>query len=70
MKEASVTTLPFVPTPYLDEKFEDDPTKRVRGKFAKTCASDLMKLLYAARLVRADFLVANTLLARRVSKWW
>jgi hypothetical protein len=68
MKELGVIILPFVPTPFLDEKFEDDPNKVVPGKFAKTCASHLMKLLYAARLARADFLVANTMLARRVSK--
>ncbi len=70
MKELGATTLAFVPTPHLDEKFEDDPTKVVPGKFAKTCASHLMKLLYAARRARADFLVANITLARRVSKWF
>lgn len=69
MKERGITTLPFVHTPYLDEKFDDSPNP-IPGKMAKTCASHLMKVLYAARLTRADLIVATTLLARRVSKWY
>ena len=69
MQERGLTSLPFVPTPYLDEKFDDNPDPPA-GKMAKSCASHLMKVLYAARLTRADLIVATTLLARRVTKWF
>jgi hypothetical protein len=69
MQERGLTSLPFVPTPYLDEKFDDSPNPPA-GKMAKSCASHLMKILYAARLTRADLIVATTLLARRVTKWF
>lgn len=70
MKESGVSSLPYVATPYLDEVFTDDPGLLIQGKFESTCASHLMKLLFSARMVRADIIVATTLLARRVSKWF
>jgi hypothetical protein len=67
MKEAQVTTLPWVPTPSIEDKFE--PALAKKGVFAGSAASHLMKLLYVARLVRGDFLVATTFLSRRIHFW-
>ena len=67
MKEAGVTTLPWVPTPSVEDKFE--PALAKKGIFAGSAASHLMKLLYVARLVHGDFLVATTFLARRIHFW-
>ena len=55
MKEAGVSTLPWVPTPSVEVKFKLSLAKC--GIFADNAASHLMKLLYVARLVRGDFLV-------------
>ena len=70
MSEKGVKSLPYVATPYLDEVFTDDPDKLVIGEFSDSCASHLMKVLFSARMVRADLIVATTLLARRVAKWY
>ena len=53
MKEAGVSTLPWVPTSSLDDKFE--PPRAKHGIFADNAASHLMKLFYVARLVRGVF---------------
>ena len=48
MEECGVKSLPWVPTPSLEDKFE--PTLASPGKFVATAATHLMKLLYVARL--------------------
>ena len=67
-EEIGAKSLPPVRTPYLEEDFlpkgHDGP-----GLQAKSAASHLMKLLFAARLCRPDLLVAITRLASKVSCW-
>lgn len=67
MHEIGVSSLPFVATPFLEDRFADKPGDV--GNQSSTCASHLMKLLYAARMCRPDITVAVTRLASFVSKW-
>ena len=67
LNEAGKSQLSYVPSPSIDDRFDD--ASRKPGMFAKSSASHLMKLLYIARLCRADILVTTTFLARRISQW-
>ena len=67
MKEANVMTLPWVPSPNIDDRFDEQSCKR--GKFADTAASHIMKIMYLARLCRADVVVTASFLARRIHFW-
>ena len=67
MKEAGVLKLPWVPSPTIDDRFDQESAKK--GALADNAASHLMKLLYIARLCRGDILVTTTFLARRISRW-
>ena len=67
MKEAGVKHLAWVPSPSIDDRFDEESSKK--GKFADTALSHLMKLLYIARLCRGDFITTVTFLARRVHFW-
>ena len=67
LKEAGKLQLAHVPSLSIDDRF--DSASECPGVFAKTAASHLMKLLYVARLCRADILVTTTFLARRISRW-
>ena len=66
--EAGAERLAKVRTPYLDEDFA---AKGAEGPdvFPGSASSHLMKILFAARLCRADLLVAVTRLASKVSAW-
>ena len=67
MLEAKVLTLPWVPSPSIDDRFDKESCKR--GVFADTAASHLMKILYISRLCRGDVVVTTSFLARRVHFW-
>ena len=66
MEECTVSSLPWVPSPSIEDKFE--PSLAKPGAQSANRASHL-KLLYFARLVRGDLLVAVTFLARRIHYW-
>ena len=61
MKEIGVSPLKWVPSPFIDDKFESEFAKE--GKQAKTALSHLMKILYLSRLCRGDVLTTTTFLA-------
>ena len=67
MKEIKVSSLPWVPTPSLEDKFEDHYAKK--GKQADTVLSHLMKIMHLSRLCRGDVLTTTSFLARRVHYW-
>ena len=67
MSEIGVTSLPWVPSPSTDDKFEEPFAKK--GKQADTALSHLMKLMYLSRLCRGDVLTTTSFLARRVHYW-
>ena len=67
MKEIGVKSLKWVPTPSLDDRFDEAHAKR--GAQADTALSHLMKIMYIGRLCRGDVLVTTTFLARRIN-WW
>jgi hypothetical protein len=67
MKEAGVKHLAWVPSPSIDNRFDEESSKK--GNFADTALSHLMKLLYIARLCRGDFITTVTFLARRDHFW-
>ena len=52
MAEVGVMSLPCSPSPSIDDRFDKDLAKVVQ--LASNAASQLIKLLYAARLCRAD----------------
>ena len=78
MKEIGVTHLPFKPSPYHAESGDSPAVDSTtigqepslpEGLQSKTCASHLMKLLYAARQTRPDLTTAIVRLASAISKW-
>ena len=54
-------------TPYSSELLAADDAPP--GRFAKTCASHLMRLLFAARMARPDLITAITRMASHISRW-
>ena len=67
MNETSVKSLPWVATPSIDDRIDEDSQQP--GKQKATAASHLMSIMYLARLCRADLIVTVSFLARRMSKW-
>lgn len=76
--EIDVRTLPRRVSPYHDVSGDAPPLdgnnlgtmpEIPRGAQSSTCASHLMKLLYAARQSRPDLLLAISRLASAVSRW-
>ena len=67
MNETGVKALPWVATPSIDDRIDDESQKP--GKQKATAASHLMSIMYIARLCRADLIVTVSFLARRMSKW-
>ena len=67
MEECKILSLPWVPSPAIDDKFK--PSLAKPGAQSTNVVSHLMKLLYIARLVRGDLLVTVTFLARRIHYW-
>jgi len=67
MNEIGVTSLKWVPSPSVDDKFEAQYAKK--GKQADTVLSHLMKIMYMSRLCRGDVLTTTSFLARRVHYW-
>ena len=76
--EIGVSTLPFRATPYHltsgDAPPDDIATRGVEpdvpaGKQAGSCASHLMRLLYAARQTRPDLTTAITRLTSSITRW-
>ena len=57
MSEVGVMSLPWVPSPFIDDRFDKDSAKV--GQLASNAASHLMKLLYVARFCRADILITT-----------
>ena len=78
MKEIGVTHLPYKQAPYRyvsgDAPSGDEATKGVEpnlpeGKQFTTCASHLIRLLYAARQTRPDLTIATTRLTSSMTRW-
>ena len=67
MAEIGVDNLKWVPSPFIQDKFEEHLAKK--GVQADTALSHLMKTLYLSRLCRGDVLTTTTFLARRVHFW-
>jgi hypothetical protein len=67
MKEIGATSLKWVPSPFIEDKFEKQFAKK--GEQADTALSHLMKIMYMSRLCRGDVLTTTTFLARRVHYW-
>ena len=67
MNETGVKALPWVATPSIDDRIDDESQQP--GKQKATAASHLMSIMYIARLCRADLIVTVSFLARRMSKW-
>ena len=67
MAEAKVMTLPWVPSPNIDEWFDTESCRP--GTFASSAASHLMKIMDISRLCRGDLIVTTSFLARRVQYW-
>ena len=65
--ELGLSALPPVHAPFQGELAAEQGEPA--GKLAHSCASHLMRLLFAARMARPDLLVAITRLASHVSKW-
>ena len=63
MKEIGVTSLPWVPSPSIKDKFEEKIAKK--GEQANTVLSHLMKIMYLSRLCQGDVLTTTSFLARR-----
>ena len=61
--------LKSVPTPFLSEPDPDPAGDKADGRLGESVASVLMKILYAARMVRFDLLKAIQALASRIHKW-
>ena len=66
-EKCKILSLPWVLSPSIENKFE--PSLAKSGAQSKTAASHLMNFLYVARLVRGNFLVTVTFLARRIHYW-
>ena len=61
--------LKTVPTPFLSEPDPDPAGENADGRLGDKAASVLMKILYAARMVRFDLLKAIQALACRIHRW-
>eukprot|EP00972_Heterocapsa_arctica_P066781 9854431-Heterocapsa_arctica.AAC.1 len=66
-KELGLSHLPEVHAPFQGELACD--TSDPAGEMSGSCASHLMRLLFAARMARPDLIVAITRLASHVSRW-
>ena len=67
MAEAKVMSLPWVPSPNIDDRFDTESCRP--GVFAESAASHLMIILYISPLCRGDVIVTTSFLARRVQFW-
>ena len=61
--------LKAVSTPFLTEDDPDPKGEGAKGRLGDNAASVLMKILYAARMVRFDLLKPIQMLACRIHKW-
>jgi hypothetical protein len=67
--EVGVKTLPIVPTPSLDQDTPLTEQEAMPGKQASTCASHLMKVLFAARMASPWLVTMINRLAKHVTHW-
>ena len=67
MIETGVKALPWVATPSIDDRIDDESQQPCKQK--ATAASHLMSTMYIARLCHADLIVTVSFLARCVAKW-
>ena len=67
--EVGPTKLPAVASPYLDADTPMTPEDALPGRQAATCASHLMKLLYAGRMCCPWLVTAITRLASHLTRW-
>ena len=66
--ETGEKSLSAARTPYFPETFSPKGGEEP-GALANSCSSNLMELLFAARLARPDLVVAITRLASKVTSW-
>ena len=64
MAEVGVKNLKLVPSPFIEDKFEQ--RLATKGVQAETAFSHLMKTLHPSRLCHGDVLTTTTFLAWRV----
>ena len=64
MQEVGAQSLPYVPSPVLEDKVDEDEAP---GLQAATASSHVMSILYIARLCRGDVVTTTSFLARRVA---
>lgn len=67
MREIKVKSLKWVPSPFIDDKFDQSSAKR--GEQTDSALSRLTKILYMGRLCRGDVQTTITFLVRRVHFW-